>query len=704
MPLSVLSLPPHLISTLNSFSLFWEHSPLWLLPIALVSGFISWWQYRDSNFQAGMRYLLGILRGLAYFILGLLLLNPLIRYFKENILPPVSVILVDDSRSIKLSSRPDSLRLFQDNIPALKKKLESAGNQVYVENLENPVPDGSSLKFERESSNLEAALRRITETYEGQNLTQVIVASDGIINRGSDLQEFNPAFRIHTIGLGNPRQARDLRIRDLQYNRVAFLGNQFPVRVEIQGNGLKTNQFRVFLKEGSRIIESRLVSLSPTSLARTDFSVPANLAGIREFRIELEGQEGEVTLENNRRVFFIETVRQKQKVLILASCPHPDLKAIRQALEPLEQLEVSDCISGIDVFRPDNYSLVILHQLPDLRGSFAPEVSRLLKSPGTAVWLIATQFTDFSRLRLDAASWLNTEAAKGRMEESGNRFEENFQGFEYEEQYRRILAEMPPVKTPGVSFFWKGNADVIIRQLIGRVATRFPLLSVQVSGNSRRALFWGDGLWLWRLNEYGRTENTLAMDNLIRKICLLLLSQEKKKQLRVVALADEFAESENPAFRVETFNQLMEPVFDRKVQLRISSKGLKPLEYTPVTVNGNPPFKINNLPAGVWHYEATANIDGKELKDEGDFIVRNFDLEAGQLEANHMLLQNLATKAKGKFHYIAEMNKLAVAEPKQPLAEFTEWNENILSLKMILYFLLLLLSAEWFLRKFNGEL
>ena len=706
MPPAVLSLRPQSIPSLNSFQLFWEHSPLWLLPAGLLSILLAWWQYRSAvDFGTGLRTLLMVIRGMVYFIIGLLLLNPLIRYFRENTLLPVSVILIDDSRSVKLSTSKDSLNAFLRGIEAFRKQLESSGNKVFVENLAGPADSLSSLPFNREGSNLEAAIRRIRESYEGRNLAQVVLASDGIINNGSDLQDFKPPFRLHTIALGNPVQARDLFIRDLRCNRIAYLGNQFPVGVDVRGTGLRKNTVNVLLKEGEKILESRLLTLSPSGLAKAEFSIAASKAGIREFSVELEPQEGEITLENNRRVFFVETVRQKQKVLILAASPHPDIKAIRNALEPVEQLEVTSCISGMDDFRPDNYSLVIMHQLPDPRGSFAPQVSRFLQSSEAAIWLFVTDFTDFNRLRNETSAWLKLNGARGKTEESGNRFEDDFQGFQYEEQYRDILAGLPPVKSPGLAFGWKGSSETILRQMIGRFPTPFSLLSIQMQETSRRAIFWGDGLWLWRQNEYGRTENTLAVDNLIRKTARFLLSQQNKKQLQVIGTADEYAGSENPSFRIETFNQLMEPLYDQKVLLQISGKKSKILDYNFITAKGNPPLKISNLPAGIWHYEATAIIDGKELKDEGDFIVRAFDLEARQLVANHSLLKNLARQSGGKFCRISEISKLAVGEGlPPPMLEFTEWNENILSLKFILFSLLFLLGLEWFLRKLNGVL
>ena len=691
---------------MNSIRFFWEHSPFWLLPLAAAAIFCAWWQYRKQiDFGLGIRFFLGGIRALVYFLCGLLLLNPLLRYFRENILPPATVILVDNSRSVQLATRPDSLLAFRKNLMLLKEKLEKTGSQVFLEDLNTAAGNPDSIRFRNESSNLEAAVRRIRESFEGQNLNQIILASDGIINQGSDLQDLSPAFRMHCIGLGNPRQSKDLKIKEIRFNKTAYLGNQFPISVEAAGSGLRSGLVAVSLSENGRLLEKRQISLSPVGLANTVFMVKADKKGMHEYRIELDAQEGEITLENNKRVVFVEVATSRQKVLLLASCPHPDLKAIRSALESLDQIELQTCVGGLDAFRSEPFNLVILHQLPDKSGTFNQQVSRILEGSGTAVWLISTAFTDFSRLRTAAAAWLNVQGGGGQVEESGNQFDENFQGFQYGEEDRKVLSALPPVKTPGASYSWKGASETIIRQMIGRVATPTAMFSVQNGANARRAIFWGDGLWLWRLNNYARNENTVAVDQLIQKTVLLLLSQSRKKPLLVNGNSDEYAESEIPSFRIETFNELMEPVYDQKVRFSISGTSGKSGDYQFVTSRGNPVFKTQSLPPGAYHYTASCRIDGKEVSEEGNFIIRAFDLETRDLTANHALLQGLSRKGKGLFTGISGMLQLASAsEVPAPLIEFTEWNENLLGLKTLLAILLGLLCLEWFLRKYSGSL
>jgi hypothetical protein len=691
---------------LKSFQLFWEHSPLWLLPVLLLSALLAWWQYAgNQEFSKKLSLLLAGIRAAVYFIAGVLLLNPLLRYFRENQLPPVSVILIDDSRSVKLATKTDSLNLFIKNLSLLKEKLQAEGSLVYTEGLQAPLADKVQPDFRGEKTNLDAAMNRIRTAFEGQNLAQVILASDGIINQGSDLQDAAFSFKVNTIGLGNVSAAKDLRIAGISHNKVVYLGNEFPVLADVRASGISAGQVNVRLLEDGRLAAVKTISISSSGLGKAAFSLKALKKGVHEYQLELDSFPGEITFENNKRKFFIETVSEKQKVLILAATPHPDLKAIRAALEPLEQIEVKTIISGLDEFRPDSYNLVILHQLPDKNGSFSSQVSGYLKNPNTALLLIATSFTDFGRLRNEAGSWLEIQGNSAQAEEAGNQFDPSFQRFQFEESYRQTLQQMPPVKSPGASFRWKGSSETILSQLIGRVASPTPLLSLQSGRDNRRAVFWGDGFWLWRLNEFARNENTAACDNLLQKTCLLLLQSARRKQLQINTSADEYSETDVPAFFISTFNQLQEPVFDKTVRLTITGKNTKSMEFSMITSPGNPALKTRTFPSGAYHFSAVTSIDGREIREEGDFVVRTRDMEARQLEASHGLLKGLAVKNKGQFYGIASMMSMADSgKLPAPLVEFTDWNENLLDQKWILILLLLLLSVEWLLRKMNGSL
>jgi hypothetical protein len=690
---------------LNNFHLFWEHSILWLLPAFVLSLGISWIAYSRSNdFPKGIRWLLFGIRSFLLFLVFALLLNPLLRRFKETSLPPVSVILVDNSASVSLGTSPDSLAQFQAKLKELATTLEKSGSQVHFAGLNGSLEKDSALRFNVGSTDVESSLRKIQEEFENQNLAQIILASDGIVNKGSDLSQSTFPFKINTIKLGNPVTRKDVLISEVRINKVAFLGNTFPISALVKAKKTGSIPLNVSLFEGGKLVETKSVTPGANGLANVDFSIRPTSKGIKQFKMVVSPVDGEVTLANNSRTFFIEVIDGKQKVLLLASAPHPDIKAIRSALEPIDQIELTTIIGGLDSYKPDAWNLVILHQLPERGGVFGPQVSSFLKG-NTSLLLITGLQTDFSRLRNESSAWLNIQGFGNGSDEVNGAWEDGFQRFIFEDKWKKTFSDLPPLRSPTLSYSWKSASETILTQKLGRVISPTPLLSVQLDGAVKRGIFWGDGLWLWRLNEFARNENTDAVDNLISKTVQLLLSAEKKKRLRVFLTQSEFLESDEATFGIETYNQLFEPIYDQKVDVVLSQSGGPKSNYRFVNGKGISTFRTQSLPVGAYHFKATASLNGKLETEEGDFVVRPNDLEARDLEANHGLLDNLATSNGGKSVGISGISALGnVSDLPKPMIEFTDWDENLLSFWWILVVFIGLLTTEWALRKWNGTL
>jgi hypothetical protein len=83
--------------------------------------------------------------------------------------------------------------------------------------------------------------------------------------------------------------------------------------------------------------------------------------------LALQVLNNEVNVQNNTLDVFVEVLDARQKVLILAAAPHPDIGAIKQSLEDNENYEITLRMAGDPVASINEYNLVILHQLPSLK-------------------------------------------------------------------------------------------------------------------------------------------------------------------------------------------------------------------------------------------------------------------------------------------------------------------------------------------------
>jgi len=393
---------------------------------------------------------------LLLFLVFTLLLNPLLRRFKQTTLPPVSVILIDNSASVALGTSSDSLKFIQAQLRDLSGKLEQAGSTVYFAGLEGALEKDSTVQFNLGSTSIEAALRNIQEQFENQNLAQIILASDGIVNKGSDLSLSTFPFRLNTIKLGNPVAKKDLLISEVRINKVAFLGNSFPVSVLIKGKKIGAIPLKVNLFESDKLLETKNLVLGPNGLANVDFSIKPTSKGMKQLKVVVEPVAGEVTNENNSRTFFIDVIDGKQKVLLLAAAPHPDIKAIRSALSSIEQIELTTCVGGLDTYKPQPWNLVILHQLPERGGIFGAQVSGFLRG-NTSLFLITGLQTDFSKLKNEVSPWLNVQGFGNGFDELNGAWADDFQRFIFEDKWKKTFTDLPPVKSPSLSYSWKSS-------------------------------------------------------------------------------------------------------------------------------------------------------------------------------------------------------------------------------------------------------
>ena len=73
--------------------------------------------------------------------------------------------------------------------------------------------------------------------------------SDGIYNSGISPSYSNFRSKFTILGIGDTISRKDLSIKSLQNNSVAFLGNKFTIRAEIQAIGYKGIEMNVLFND-----------------------------------------------------------------------------------------------------------------------------------------------------------------------------------------------------------------------------------------------------------------------------------------------------------------------------------------------------------------------------------------------------------------------------------------------------------------------
>ncbi|MEO6132059.1 MAG: hypothetical protein ABIQ02_09430, partial [Saprospiraceae bacterium] len=222
-------------------NLSWQY-PSWYLLLCLIlgAGASVLLYYKDKTFNdqpVWLRYLMAIIRGLVVTVLSSLLLAPLLKLLQNRAEPPVIILAQDQSASIRSAlSKIDSTKYaksLEDLYTNLSRKyvVHRIGFGQEIKELDPGMP----WKINDQASDLGEFLTYVDEQYRGQNVGAVIIASDGAINRGK-----NPLYipltqkaPLYTVALGDTIRKTDLQIKDIYHNSIVYLGDKFPLQVDL---------------------------------------------------------------------------------------------------------------------------------------------------------------------------------------------------------------------------------------------------------------------------------------------------------------------------------------------------------------------------------------------------------------------------------------------------------------------------------------
>lgn len=650
---------------------------------------------------------LAILRGALVSIIAFLLLNPLLRSIQTLVDKPKVVIAIDNSESMA-NDGPKTLAALTD----LREAVADEGIEVAVQTLnsENFQDELSKLKFDRTTTNLSGLLNNAKSNYEGRNLTDVVLLTDGISNQGLAPTYGNYPFRIHSIGVGDTLAKRDVSIKAVSANKIAYLGNQFPIQADIVASGYQGQTATVSLRQnGSTISTQRVAFGQKEDFKQVTFQTSSTQKGVQHYTLDVEPLKGEFTTRNNHRDVYIDIIDGKEKVLMLALATHPDIKAIRTILEKNLNYEVDVKIFGVnpagETFPDKKYDLIILHQLPDVFNIGGDILQRYLQRDNTPVFFIlGTQSSTSKVSQLNSA--VTVISNPGQIDKVSGRFNPNFKLLNLDADKLSILEKMPPLTVPFGEYRLMPGSEVILYQNVGNLRTNKPLLILNTGGARKSAVLTGEGIWQWRMEEYALTEKQEAVDELLQKVIQLISVKEDKRKFRVYPLANEYNVGDKVTFETEVYNDIYEKIYGQSIRLEITDEKGKMQPYTYTNGDGNSRFELSGLRQGIHQFKATTSLNNKIESVTGQFIVRDLALESLNNTADYGMLRALAQQSGGQFvkaNQIEQLKDYLLKNKAVDRLDSTEDLSELIQNKWLFFLLLLLATLEWGTRKYQGS-
>jgi len=669
-----------------------------------VYAFLLYFRTRKDDIHPWLVRAMTVFRFLTVTLITFLLLSPLIRRQTEIVEKPLIILAQDNSLSLVLSKDSDFYRKeypskIQELAEDLRRKYEVA-ELSFGSGISNEL----RTSFSEKETDISSLFDEVNSRYANRNIGAMILATDGIYNKGSN--PFYTAERIRfpvfTIAMGDTLLPRDLILKKITYNKTAYLGDKFPVEILIEANKCNGEKTELQVKKGEETLYTKLLQFSgDRDFRKIDLFLEARPKGLQRYTILIKPVGREASLMNNSQDIFVEVTENRQKVAILYQSPHPDIFAIKQALEGTSKFQVETF--KLDAFdqQPANYDLIILDQLPSAQGF--SNLTRITGSGASLLYILGTG------TNIDAFNALKTglviTSAKTNFTETLPSLNENFSLFTIDKDLGEVLRNVPPLMSPLGSYQYSPLSEILFYQKIGSVSSKLPLFLFFESSGRKTGVITGENIWKWRLSDYLQKGDQKVFDGLIDKIVQFMAVKGDKSFFKV-KVSNRFTENENVEFDAEVYNESYELINTGDVNLTIT--GAKNTTFPFVMGKTEKAFYLNAgaFPVGNYSWEASIKTGKNVFTRKGEFVVTPINLEALNTVADHNLLFRIAKAHDGEMVYPKEMDKLEkrilAREDIRPGSyvqrRFTDLAGNV----WLFMIILALLSAEWFIRKRSG--
>ncbi len=649
---------------------------MWLIIMALAIGavYASLLYLFSKKYSKGLTVLLFALRTIVVATVVMLFINPYIKQKINKIEKPIIVFAQDNS---------ESMVEYPQSVDSVKNALEKHYSVDYH-------------GFGDQYTNISEALNTIARQYYKRNVGAVVLLSDGIVNQGvnPELTIENYPFPIFSVTLGDTVAHPSMTIKDVKCNKTVQANMLFPLRVTANALNNKGKDMNITVKMDGVEVENVTIPVTSNRFSKTfDFNIDSGNEGTKQIDINVETLHGtSLQTESSRRV-FITVTDKKYRVLCIARAPHPDIAAIKSALD--DHFEFDVVYDNVDDI--DNYDLVIYHQLS-------------VETHGRASLQIIGANTNFDAFNKSQDIVTIRRGAANTNLDVKARFNNAFGLFTINSDIKNEIHSYPPLSLPHSEITFNGRHDVLLNMNMMDVETPLPLLAfANDNDGNKQAFLFGTGCWRWKLYEYFQHKNNDGFNEIFSKTVKYLLT-EKDKEL-IVNHKDNYLNTENISISAELRNPSRELVNEPDLFITITQKDdvhsfSTTYDYVFSKGESNYNLNIGMLPEGIYKYRAHTSYGGVEYNANGIFTVESIGIEKQDLTADIERMRSLAAQTGGRHYYITDIQQLT--EDLQNDERITSVSrqktryDDLINLKWLFVSILALITIEWVIRKVFG--
>jgi hypothetical protein len=625
----------------------------------------------------------------------LVLLNPSIT--KESIINQKAKlsVLVDNSSSITFFKKDSLVHAILQNFKTHKKLNKRFDINYY--SFGNLFQQSDSFSFDENQTDISMPLERISKIQKNAS-NAIVLLSDGNQTIGNDYQYTSIKDPVFPVVIGDTTKYQDVKIAQINVNRYSFINNQFPVESILQYEGTQTIKLRYSLENNGKIIFSERINFSEKNNSHIlKTFIKASKEGTNFFTSKIEYLENEKNVVNNSKNFSVEVIDKQSEILIVSSFYHPDLGALKKAIESDKQRKVTIRIVDNKNIQLNNYQLVVLYQ-PNNKFNI---IIDQLNSNKSSFMLITGSKTDW--LFLNNKSLGINKKNINQLENYSARFYNGFLNFS---QKNIGFENLPPM----IDYYGETTVSIphqtLLYQSINGFSSQNPLLATANHNNQKKVFLFGEGLWKWRSSSFLKNDSFQYFDEFIGN--LVQYASNKKIRNRLDLDINSFYNA-NSSIQIGAFYVDENYQFDDRATIlfTIKNKNSKKKQTFPFSLSGSSyQLELTSLEAG--EYEYTIEVDGRNISKKGTFKVNEFLVEEQFTNANSYKLELLAQKTAGKL-YFEDKYRLVIDDLTNDtrfstIQKSKKTIDKLVNWQWLMLLIIGLLSLEWFIRKYIGKI
>ena len=668
--------------------------------------------------------------------------RPRLSFLKSKLQKSCCLLLFDTSKSMdehdpfspktKLEIVKDTIQRDKNNfIRRLSKQFRvrifefsKASAEMSEENI------SERLSAHGNSTDIAASIENAVKTIEESPISGVILFTDGNNNAGKNTVKRikSLAVPIYSVGLGNieaNKSFKDVSISNINSPSIGYLGEKINIDIRIKSQGYEGKLVPVNVELDGEVISSSSVLLKESeNVQNLEICLIPKQVGVCRYVVEIPPMEGELITQNNKRTFTVLINSQKIKILYIEGGLRWEYKFLKRTLESDPHIDITAFIltssgqfyqQGISTSREINdilhhkenlkeYDIIILGNIKNMFDEKSvSNIMNFTRNGGGFLILGGKNSFKSGGYQRSELSKIFPVALGG-----SSRWEkETFIPVLTPEASRHPI--LKNIKTlPALSGFNllsrpKPGAIVLLCASDSKASEKkWPVLVVQNYGEGKVAAIATDSTWKWAFAENISMYQTF-WGQMVRWLCsgdkkpkqdtnhlLVYTNKDYYEPGEIIHIMASAYDKEYRRYDKANINCQITTPLNKKTFLNLTNVEGKTGEY-------GADYEADDI--GYYQLKATARIEDISEEKLIGFAVGNPYMEEEDIGLNDILLKDIALSTGGTYHTPEDINGIFDEIKVRHRQAVTSYSIKLYNSPLLLFLFIILLSAEWLIRK-----